>query len=233
MPSFCSPIPAWLRPALVLLVACSNNADAPGPDAAPSCDPATVLPSNYRPIAAISAGAVAVTTTAAVTSGTIDATAGGMAAAADNPYIYVDLKAGTKVDVSDLAARTSTAWDIALKRQSIRLNSGDSGSGNRELAIVQAATLAEVTAAPTSGYATDDFTTADCMFDALPAGDPNTVFGQWYAYDDMTHMPTPKPEVYVIKRADGSRTVFRIATYYGDPQMSRGAFYGVEWKQLP
>jgi len=234
MTSFRSPISVWLRPALFLLVACSDNADAPAPDApAPGCDPATVLPSNYRPIAAISAGAVQVTTTANVTAGTIDATAGGLDASADNPYIYVDLKAGAKVAITDLQARTSTAWDIALKRSSLRLNSGDSGSGNRELAVVQAATLAEVTTAPASGYATDDFTTADCMFDGEAFGEPRSAFGEWYNYDDATHMPSPKAEVYVIKRGDGSRTALRITAYYGDPTMSRGAFYGAEWKQLP
>jgi len=156
----------------------------------------------------------------------------GAVAAPDNPYIYVDLKAGTRVDVTDLAAPTSTAWDIALKRSSIRLNSGDSGAGNRELAIVQAATLAEVTAAPASGYAIDGFTTADCMLDSLPGGEPNTAFGPWYDYADATHILSPKPEVYVIKRADGSRTAFRIVSYY-DSTMSRGALYSVEWKQLP
>jgi hypothetical protein len=235
MASFSSPIAAWLRPALFLLVACSDNANAPAPDAGPpACDPATVLPSNYRPIATTSAGAVTVTITAGVTSGTVDATAGGLANAADNPYIYLDLKAGTKVEVTDLTAVTSTGWDVALKRSSLRVNGGDSGVGGRELAVVQAATLAEVTAAPASGYASDDFTTADCMLDTIPGGEPKSAFGEWYNYDDTTHIVTPKSEVYVIKRADGTHLALRLGAYYGDTTMPmRGAFYQVEWKQLP
>lgn len=198
------------------------------------CDPATVLPSNYRLIPSVSTGAVQVTTASGVTTGTVDATAGGLAAAADNPYIYVDLKAGTKVEVNDIDARTSTAWDVALKRSSLRANGGDSGKGGRQLAVVQAAELSVVKAAPASGFAADDFTTADCMLDAIPGGEPRSAFGEWYDYDVDTHAVTPKAEVYVIQRGDGSRTAFRIASYYGDSTMPmRGAFYAVEWKQLP
>ena len=51
------------------------------------CDPTTALPTQWRPIATVSAGALTVTTTGGVTSGTLDATAGGTAAAADNPYL--------------------------------------------------------------------------------------------------------------------------------------------------
>jgi HmuY protein len=201
---------------------------------APGCNPATVLPSNYRPIAMVSAGTVQVTTTAGVTSGTIDATAGGITNSADRPYIYVDLRNGVKVEVDDLAARSSTSWDIALKRSSLRINGGDSGAGNRRLAVVQAASLGEVTAAPTSGYASDDFTTEACTYDSLPANEPKTAFGEWYGYDDQMHGVVPKAEVYVLERSDGTRTALRIVTYYGDPAMPmRGAYYGVEWKQLP
>ncbi len=145
-----------------------------------------------------------VTTTAGVTSGSIDGTAGGTTMSADNPYIYVDLKTGTRVDVNDLDARASATWDIALKRSSLRVNSGDSGTGNRKLAVVQAQTLAEVTAVPTSGYAVDDFADTSCKLVELLIGEPSSAFGQWYDYNDTTHMVSPKREVYVIERPDGS-----------------------------
>lgn len=218
--------------------ACSDdgaaNSEADGGVDSPSgCDPATVLPTSYRPIAMVSAGAVQVSTSSGVTSGTIDATAGGLANSADRPYIYVDLRNGVKLEVDDLAARTSMMWDVALKRSSLRVNGGDSGTGNRRLAVVQASSLAEVTAAPTSGYTTDDFTTDDCMLDSLPGGEPRSAFGEWYDYNPETHVVTPKGEVYVVERNNGSQTAFRIVTYYGDTSMPmRGAFYSVEWKQL-
>jgi hypothetical protein len=226
---------SWLFVLWLAITGCggSGNGDDAAPDSPGGCDPATVLPVSYRLIAMVSTGAVQVTTSGEVTSGTIDATAGGVNNAADNPYVYVDLRSGTKVAVNDLDARTSTAWDIALKRSSLRTNSGDSGTGGRELAAVQAATLAQVTQAPASGYASDDFATADCMLDSTAIGEPRSAFGDWYDYDVNTHVVTPKAEVYVLKRNNGSRTAFRIKAYYGDPSMPmRGAFYSVEWKQL-
>ena len=231
-------LPRSLLAILCLTAACGSDPKpeliTPDAPAASGCDPATVLPSNFRLVAKTSTGAVMVTTTAGVTFGTIDATAGGLAAAADNPYIYVDLVNGTKVAVSDLDARTSTTWDVALKRASLRINGGDSGAGKRQLAVVQATTLDAVTAGPATGYVTDDFATDDCMLQALPVGEPLSAFGEWYDYDINTHVVTPKAQVYVIERNDGTRTAFRVIEYYGDTAMpTRGAFYQVEWKQLP
>jgi hypothetical protein len=203
------------------------------PDAPPGCNPATVLPSNYRPIAKVAITLLTVTTTAGVTSGTADATAGGVSMAADNPYLYLDLKTGVKVDLNDLDARTSSSWDIGLKRSSLRLNGGDSGTGNRKSAPVAAATLAEVTAGPADGYKTDDYTSADCEIVTIPGGEPMSAFGEWYDYDLQTNKVVPKPEVHVIQRADGSRTAFRISAYYDPAMPARGAVYSVEWKQLP
>ena len=200
--------PAWIGLAIAFASACDGGAaEAPTPDAAvdDGCDAATVLPSNYRLIPMVSTGAVQVATANNVTTGTIDATAGGLANAADNPYVYVDLRMGKKVDINDLDAMTSTTWDVAIKRSSLRVNGGDSGAGGLMLAVVQAATLGAVTAAPASGYVADDFTTTDCMLDAIPGGEPKSAFGEWYDYDVNTHAVTPRPEVYVIQRGDGTR----------------------------
>lgn len=228
-----------------LLAACGDNMDpgvepepdamepdAPPPPPPPGCNPAAVLPLNYRPIPKIATTLLTVTTTAGVTSGTADATAGGIAMAAENPYLYLDLKAGTKVDLNDLDARTSSAWDIGLKRSSIRLNSGDSGTGNRKSAPVAAVSLAEVTTGPADGYQIDDYTTADCKMVTIPGGEPMSAFGEWYEYDLQTNKVKPKAEVHVIQRADGSRTAFRVTGYYDPAMPSRGAVYSVEWKQL-
>jgi hypothetical protein len=230
----------WLLLALgSLAAACDGGGspeqiDAPAtPDAPPGCDPATALPANYRPIPRTSTGMILLTTTGGVTSGIVDATAGGLTGSADNPYLYLDLKAGTKVAITDIDARSSMAWDVALKRASLRANGGDSGTGGRTLAVVQAATLGAVTAAPTSGYTTDDFADADCLPRTLMGGEPLSSFGEWYNYDSMTHMVSPKAEVYVVERPDGSHTALRVITYYGDTaNPMRGAVYQVEWKQL-
>jgi hypothetical protein len=208
--------------------------DATTPDGDTGCQPATVLPTAYRPIAEISEGAVAVTTAGGITSGTIDATAGGLSGAADNPYIYIDLRSGgMKVAVDDVDALTSTEWDVALKRSSLRANGGDSGPGNRRIAVVADAVLADVTAAPADGYTTDDFADANCELVTIPGGEPMSAFGEWYLYDEATHEVTPKPDVYVLERNNGSHVAFRVVTYYGDETMPmRGAYYQVEWKDL-
>ena len=226
--------------------ACSDDATPSQPDAAvtpdapasvdapPGCDPQTVLPSKYRPIPLVSEGLLAITVSNNISTGTIDATAGGIANSADRPYIYIDLRNGRKVEVTDLASRSSMDWDIALKRSSLRSNSGDSGAGNRKVAVVAATDLTTVTVGPASGYTTDDFTSADCMFTGIPGGEPQSVFAEWYNYDQATNQLSPKPEVYVVERSDGSRSAFRIVTYYGDPASAmRGAFYRVEFKALP
>ena len=211
----------------------SLEPDAPATDAPAGCDPATALPTQYRPISLVSTGAVTVTTAGGITRGTIDATAGGIANAPDRPYVYLDLSTGTRVDLTDIEARASTAWDLALKRASLRTNSGDSGPGGRTLAVVDAATLAEVTSAPTTGFGTDDFATDDCMPQTLPGGEPLSAFGEWYAYDVDTHAVMPKAEVYVLDRGDGTKYALRLITYYGDTASPmRGAFYQVEWKAL-
>jgi len=222
------------------LAACDGDGGAIIPvDAAPlpidssgGCEPATALPTQWRPIAMVSAGTVNVVESNGVTSGTIDATAGGTAAAADSPYIYLDLTNGTKVNVTDTAALSSTAWHIAFKRASIKLNGGDSGPGMVMAASVTAATLAEVTTVP-GGLAKDDWADATCMLLAGPTGEPASVMSTWYDYDDQTHVLMVKGEVWVLELEPGVHRKLRITTYYGAPsQPTRGGYYGVEWAAL-
>ncbi len=218
------------------LAACGGDDVAVvSPDAAidaAGCDPSAALPTQWRPIAMVSTGAVNVTTAGGVTSGTIDATAGGTAAAADNPYVYLDLMAGTKLDLTDTASLTSTAWHVAFKRAGIKLNGGDSGPGQVAAAVVNAATLAEVTTAP-GALELDDWADPDCALIAGPTGEPATVMSTWYDYDDQTHVLTPKAQVWVIRVASGVFRKLRIVTYYGDTaNPMRGAFYRVEWAAL-
>ena len=233
---------------LAILAACGDGgATDPGVDAAPAldaplaidgpgtCDPTTALPTQWRPIAMVSTGTVAVTTVDGVTTGTLDATAGGGAASADNPYVYVDLMNGTKVELSDVAALSSRAWHLALKRSSLKLNGGDSGPGGVTGAPVPAETLAEVTAVP-AGLTADDWASEACAFNGTPGGEPASVMGDWYDYDGATHALTPQSKVWVIKLGDSASAPvrkLRLTTYYGDPAMPmRGAYYGVEWAAL-
>lgn len=197
-----------------------------------TCDPTTVLPVQWRPIAMVSAGALTVTTTGGVTSGTLDATAGGTAAAADNPYLYLDLATGTKLDLTDVDALSSTAWHVGWKRAGIKLNGGDSGPGQVAAAPVAVEFLADVDAAPTA-LQQDDWVDPACALVAGPTGEPATVMSDWYAYDEQTHVLTPKRQVWVIRIAPDTFVKLRILTYYGDPANAmRGAYYRLEWAPL-
>ena len=59
----------------------------------------------------------------------VDATAGGAQGAAENPRVYVDLAARSRVGVGDVAARTDPSWDLALERAAIFTNGGQGGAG--------------------------------------------------------------------------------------------------------
>ncbi len=214
-------------------IAPDASVDAPLDAPTIGCDPGTVLPTAYRLIAEVSTGTVTLTDSAGVKSGRIDATAGGLANSPDNPMIYVNLETGAKVDITDIEARTNTTWDIALKRSSLRINGGDSGAGGRTLTVVAGDDLADVTTVPTSPFIADDFADESCELVTLMGGEPMSAFGEWYAYDPTTHAVSPKSEVYVIKRADGTHSAFRFTTYYGNPASPMsGANYIIELKQL-
>jgi hypothetical protein len=119
----------------------------------------------------------------------IDASAGGLAGAADSPYTYVNLMTGARVDIDDVEALDNPDWHIAFKRASIRLNGGDSGTGDVTAGMVDAA-FEDVDAAP-ADFVADDWASDACEFLATPGGEPATAIGDWYDYDPETHVVTP------------------------------------------
>lgn len=203
--------------------------DASAPDALDPCtNPTSVLASPWTSVDAVSTGAVVATGNTA----TVDATAGGSPNAADNPYVYLKFTADsvTKVEISDVDSYTDATWDLALKRFVLRVNGGDSGPGGVVVAAVAAETLAEVTAAPPAGdFTTDDWFSDACALNAGPLGEPVTALGSWYDYDESTNLPTPKAEVYVLRRPDGSTIKLELKNYrYQDVS----AHYEIEWGAL-
>lgn len=67
-----------------------------------------------------------------VKSITIDATAGGFNASADdlkNKYTYFDFATGKVIEMNDEDVDNNQEWDIAFKRLNVKLNGGESGSG--------------------------------------------------------------------------------------------------------
>jgi hypothetical protein len=224
------------------LVGCGNGdtgggPDAGGqfPDAAPGCaDPTSVLPNDWRPIAAVSGGAVENAAAGSVVTTTVDASAGGFGASGNNPYVYLDLSSGqaVKVDIDDVASYGSTDWDLAFKRFVIRSNGGDSGPGGVQVARVVASSLEEVTQPPPASiFASDNFATPTCQYIGDQIGAPTTAFTDWYDIDDT--ILSPLALVYVVRLRDGSQIKLQIETYYGDaadPQKS--AVFRFRWAPL-
>jgi hypothetical protein len=200
-----------------------------GTDANPACvDPTVALASPWTSIDAVSAGAVVATGNAA----TVDATAGGSPNAADNPYIYLKFTPTevTKVEITDVDSYKNPDWDLALKRFVLRVNGGDSGLGGVEVATVVADNLADVTAAPPAGeFTTDDWATDDCQLNAGPLGEPATELSDWYGYDEATNRLSPKGEIYVLRRPDGSAIKLDIKNFYHD---DISGHYEIEWGAL-
>jgi hypothetical protein len=240
-------IPSLLAAAALLAGACSDDdpgdgaPDARTPDAAPAIDasapdaldpctnPTSVLMSPWTPVDTVSTGVVEATGNAA----TVDATAGGSPNAADNPFVYLKFTADSvaKVEITDVDSYTDATWDLAIKRYVLRVNGGDSGTAGVEVALVAAEDLADVTAAP----ADDQFTTDDWFSDACTlnvgqlGSEPATALVNWYDYDGAAMTLSPKAEIYVLRRPDGSTIKVDLKNYYHD---DASGHYELEWGAL-
>lgn len=162
----------------------------------------------------------------------VDARAGGARFARYNPFIYVSLTGDTvqKVDITDSESYVGGGWDLALKREVIRVNGGDSGPGNIQVAVQIGASLDQVTQAPAEDrFKTDDWATDSCQYNGGFLGEPETAIGLWYQVDPKTDMQLPETYVYVLKRPNGSMIKLRVITYFYD---GFPAQYELEWAPL-
>jgi hypothetical protein len=201
-----------------------------GPDLLPRCE----LPYDQRAINQISTGAVTIGEEPG-DPGTliaqVDATAGGSANFGKNPFVYLDLIGGKKVEITDVQAIASGDWDIALKRWQIKLNGGDSGPGGVGAVLVPDKTLAEVAMAPAGPYATDSYFDAKCMLQLDSIDGLLTVLSDWYEYDGVTMQLTPKKQVIVLNRRDGKGHIkVQLTGYY---KGMAGGNYALSWSLLP
>jgi hypothetical protein len=170
-----------------------------------------------HPQTTVSKGEVKViSTTNGVMKVYVDASAGGAGpgVSSSNPRVYLKLD-GTKVDVSDVDAAKSTAWDISFKRVDIFTNSGDGGPGKGAGAVAEKK-FDDVTAADATGLAQESFFTADCEPKTDEGGFLLTTFSSWYDYDQQTHIPTPfLDRTLVMKAADGTLYKIGLLSYQG------------------
>jgi len=109
------------------------------------------------------------------------------------------------------------AWDLRIRRFVIATNSGVSGDGGVETAIVDETAFADVDRAPDDGYFTDraDGDDRDAEVDS-PFVSPDGVDDPWYAYDLLNHTLTPKERVYVTRTTEGAAFKILVHGYYAD-----------------
>lgn len=153
----------------------------------------------------------------------VDASAGGVMAQKDNPWIYVALGTRSRVDVTDLSADESTGWDLAIKRPLLRVNSGDGGPAGGGGAVHLDAEFDDVTASDAEGitFAEEDWFDDECVLQTDAAGAIKTSFDGWYVYEDMTL--SPAAGTWLVRGADGA-SIFKVAilSYYANPDGTPG-----------
>ncbi len=95
-----------------------------------------------------------------------------------------------------LAPPDTTGWDLAIRRFRIVPSGG--------IVNVGALPFADVSRAPDSGYVATRFGR-----DTL-----NPAIYHWYAYSYVSHLLSPKGDVYVVRRRDGRYAKLQILSYY-------------------
>jgi hypothetical protein len=190
-----------------------------------SCDAA--LEQALSPINKVSTGEVIITSEEnGVRRVFIDATAGGFTGAAMNPRVYVSLATASRVDLTDPAARTSSDWDISIKRAVSFANGGDGGPGGRAVAIVDKAFDQVVGAdVATATFSTEDFLEEDCSTKETADGQLLSSTTSWYSDAQVGGATVLSPvanKTFLIRRPDN--TVFKIEylNYYASPDGSTG-----------
>lgn len=175
-----------------------------------------------------------------VVTKTLDASAGGFGAAADDPknkYTYFSFAAGDVVELTDAEAESSDAWDIAFKRTSTKLN-----SSNRTLTTQGALAEAQADFYDENGEAIKDTFFAatreseqaefDGVNSASIAGltfvsdaDKPVLGSDWYNYDRTTHVVSANTDNHwVIRSAEEDGYAIFSATEITTSGRSAGSY---------
>lgn len=168
----------------------------------------------------VSGGGATNTADGAGWASSVDATAGGIVEAPQNPWLYLRFtdQGLEQVDLDDLQALDSTDWDIAAKRFGLRLNGGVSGPSTVTAAAIEGETYEALDALPDDAtLGSDAFYTEDCTLidDGSGQGSPNYRLTPWWTYPGCV-ATTSIP--FVIELADGSRLKFVVDSYYQSGQ---------------
>lgn len=230
---------AAARPDAAAEDAAAADADSPDVDTTPDAEPldsgvapdsgtgsmcsATAVPcqdESIQELGLFRAPNAATITNTATTGGfisQIDATAGG--ATPTRSYVYIRFtEAGMeRVDVGDEAAFESTAWDMAMRRFVVRLNSGVSGpSCVTARRAAPNLSFDEIDTVPTTPARVEEYMTPApaCALvsdgSGLP-GSPGVALQSYWEYPGCVKMTG---NVYVVSLADGRHVKLQVLSYY-------------------
>jgi HmuY protein len=139
-------------------------------------------------------------------------------ARASEQWTFVDFSRGSAVEIPH---QFRVDWDLAFQRHKILANGGATNPKGRG-AILNLGEVAfdEVIEAPADGYVED--TIASINPETITT--ENLAIKAWYHYNFLTHLLRPKPNVYIVRTADGKYAKMRIISYYCDGGQASGCF---------
>ena len=205
-------------------LACSSSPDTPAegtdagaPEAAVETTCSAVLEQTLKPVDRVATTPVHVVSEAdGERTLFIDAAAGGPARASQNPFVYVNLERGERVEVTDVSARTSDDWDLCARAPRDLVNGGDGGGGQGAAASV-VAPFDSVTAerADAAEREPERFFDEECNAELDDIGALRTTFADWYGYQIGGNRLSPRGVTYVVRGGTGKRYKLAIQSYYG------------------
>jgi HmuY protein len=139
-------------------------------------------------------------------------------ARAAEQWTFFDFSRGAVVEVPH---QFGVDWDLAFQRHKILTNGGATNpKGRGAILSLGEVALDDVIEAPAEGYVDDAI--ASINPEALTT--ENRAIKAWYHYNFLTHVLRPKPNVYVIRTADGKYAKMRLVSYYCEGGQASGCF---------
>ena len=133
-------------------------------------------------------------------------------------WTFLDFSRGSVVEVPH---QFGVDWDLTFQRHKILANGGATNpQGKGAILNLGAVTFDDVREAPSDGYVEDSI--AAITPDTITT--ENLAIKAWYDYNFLTHLLRPKPNVYVVRTADGKYAKLRIVSYYCDGGQASGCF---------
>ncbi|WP_240359636.1 HmuY family protein [Pyxidicoccus trucidator] len=176
----------------------------------------------------------------------VDSRAGGLSPTMSYSYLRFTPQGLTPVQIHDQESLGSTDWDLAVRRYTLRVNSGTSGPSCVSVANTpEGTTFASVTAVNAAmEFKTEAWFDTACTLipDDSGLNGPLTQLGGFWAYTSCVQMTG---RVFVIRLADGRHVKLEVTSYYEPsaqqvcnqtgsvPQPSGSGAIRIKWAFLP